>query len=133
MPNYVALKAELQGPAYAGLTDQQAADALNAADPSNPVPKTLTVSGIMASISAPSIAKLYPRPAISTFRDDVVRQDRTAIGNWITLAFIGGDVTESEKNAVIAHLAETQAGPSRAVQTFGQPATHHDVARARSI
>lgn len=133
MPDYDAIKAELDTPPYEGKSDQEAADMLNAPDPTHPVPAPLSISTLMSLIGPTSLAKLYPRPALITFRDDIAAGDRVAAGRWITLAAIAGDVTPAERDAVLAELARTVPGPSMAVQVFGVPLTHHDVRHARGL
>lgn len=141
MADYLALKAELAEPAYSGLTDQQTADALNAADPGNPVPVPFTIAQLLGCLVAgdppapDSVAlnKVYGRPAVARFADDVKAQDRAAVLNWLQIAYATGDISQAQYAAMAAVVNATQAGPSKAVQVFGVPVTNHDVARARSL
>ena len=132
-PNYLALAAELADAVYDGLSDADAANAINQPDASRPILKPLSVAALMGLFAASSLQKLYLRPALVAFRDDAVKQDRAAVANWIMLAYVAGDVTESEKNAVFASLAETVPGPSRASVVFGSVVSEHEVAKARSL
>lgn len=133
MPDYNALKAELAKPAYAGLTDQQAADALNAADPANPVPKPFTASDLLGLLDAAALAKLYARPNLAAFGDDVKAGDLPTVRNWITLATAAGDLSSQQAAALLAVVNATQAGPSKAAQTFGEAVTAAQVNHARSL
>lgn len=128
------LKEELAKAAYSGKTDAQAAALLNAADAGAPAPKKIAINNLMAIFSPASIAKLYARPSLATFRDDVARQDRTAVVNWVTLAHVAGDITAGEYAAVVAETNATVAGPSWSAKRWdGNPVTEANVAFARSL
>lgn len=130
-PDWIAFKAGLQAPAYSGTTNAQAAALANAPDAANPVPKTLTVASLMSAVSSASRAELYARPAIDAFRNDVVAQDRSAVGNWLQLAYDAGDLSQEEFAALGAKLAETQDGPSLAMRALGVPCSELDIKAAR--
>jgi hypothetical protein len=112
-----ALATELAKPAYSGLADQQAADALNV-PPSVPGPArpvTLTVSGLLALLSPASQANLKALPYLPTVRDDINNQDRAAVALWAGFFAQNGVITADEAQAIEGALAATEAGPS----TFG--------------
>lgn len=142
MPDYLALKAELLKPAYAGLLDADAAAALNAPDAGNPVPLAFTVGGLMAAVTtgsppspdAVALAKIYHTPAVQRFADDVARQDRAAVLNWLTLAMVAGDVSQAQFGAMAAVVNATGPGPSRsAALGWASDLTAAQVAHARSL
>ena len=84
-----------------------------------------------------NLAKLYPRPALAAFAEAVRTQDRAAAANWITLAFVGGDITDAERTAILAKVSATVPDPDWPAQiswsaaTLGRPVDAEDVAASR--
>jgi len=103
-------------------SDAALADSLNATTVANPVtvapqvPRPFAASDLTGLLDAAATAKVYGRPAIVAFRDDIDRQSRVACGNWIALAEAAGDVTASQYTAMIAVLQATHADPSWSAQ-----------------
>lgn len=152
-PDYLALKAELAGPAYAGTDDDQAATLLNA--PGAAVPGSVpqhqllmwgSETGALVPIAAAMAAGDAPGASPEA-------RGLGAICHAVDYLLSGGSIgfdcgSPANRAGLAAFVAKgicTQAqaddlvargstpGPSRAVTTFGVPATAKDVAHARSL
>lgn len=134
MPDYQALKAELAGPSYAGLSDADAATALNAADPNNPAPKPFGFADVMGPLSADSVANIRSLPTGTDLIQKINAQDRPGIAHWLAALQASPPlITAVEAAAVAAVLSATTPGPSRASIVFGVTVTDLDVNHARSL
>ena len=117
-----ALKTELAKPAYASMNDAQRFAAVNAPgsvanpDPAPVVPNALTVAGLMGLLDAAARSKIYNRPGVVQFGQDVARGDRAAVANWLYLARDAGDVTADQYAALMGVVQGTGPDP-------GWPAT----------
>lgn len=110
------------------LDDATIAAALNTPDRANPVPQPnvpvpLTVAGAMSLVSAANRAKVYTRPAVGDFRDDLKAGDLIGAMGWLQLALDAGDIAQSEFKDVVAAAQKTQPDPRWAAQISWSVAT----------
>jgi hypothetical protein len=132
-PNYKRLSNKIKEPAFAGKTDAEIATMLNAANPSNLVPQSFTVSELMALFSPTTLQALVTLPALVAFRDDAANQDRPATLNWLGLGLASGKIPQAEFNAAVALVNRTKPGPSWAEAEWGPVLTTADVTIARGF
>ena len=117
-----ALKTELAKPAYSAMTDAQRFAAVNAPGfvpnptPAPDIPQPLTVLGLMSLLDGDARARIYNRPGVVQFGQDVARGDRAAVANWLYLARDAGDVTADQYAALMGVVQGTGPDP-------GWPAT----------
>jgi hypothetical protein len=131
------------------------AASLNTPSVANPVPVAPTVlkpfatADLMGKVVLPAgdpnagqpdavaLSKIYDRPAVVAFRDDCVKQDRSAVGAWLQLAFLSGDISQAQYAAMVGVIQATQPDPSWAAQiswavaTLGRPVDASDIAASR--
>lgn len=123
-------------------TDGAIAASLNTPTVANPTPQPvvpipLTVAGAMALVSAENRAKVYARPAVVAFRDDVNRGDLAGALGWLTLARDAGDLADSEYAAIAAAAQASGPDPawqpriSWAMANLGRPVDPSDIAASR--
>lgn len=124
-------------------TDADIAAALNAPaidnDPGTrpTVAKPISVSSLMGMVSSASRARIYDRPGVVAFRDDMTRGDRAAVANWFVMAHDAGDLSDAEYAALMAELQATQPDPawpakvSWAQVHIGRPVDAQDIAASR--
>jgi hypothetical protein len=117
-----ALATELAKAQYQGLTDQQAADLLNAhATVANPAPQgqvpiPFNSDDAAALIGTSDLAKILALPGFdSTIRpllekDPKTSLDITALNRWAAGLFKAGDLTQGEFDALAAPTPGTTAG-----------------------
>lgn len=142
MPNYPALATELVKPAYDGLSDQEAADLLNAPGPPAP------------GIVPPNKLLMWAAATGARARVEAGKTDATigsiclTVCDLLTTGSIGLDVSDAGNLQMLGILVQsgicTQAqaaalvalgsapGPSAALTTFGLPVSSNDVHAARS-
>lgn len=122
--------------------DASIAASLDAPTTANPalqaqVPRVLVAAEMISLLAPASLAKVYSRPAIVAFEQSIRGQDRASASNWIALAFVAGDVTQPERDALLAYVAGTVPDPtyrpsiSWAESTLGRLVDSEDVAAAR--
>ncbi len=122
---FASLRAELQKPAYAGLTDSQRFDLLHApAAVANPTPqgqtaKPFTIAQVFGLLSAASAGKTCSVAFMPDIRDKIAANDRTACGLYANLLAAGGVITPDERAAILAVLQATQPDPGWAATVPG--------------
>lgn len=149
MPSYAALRAELDKTAYAGLSDQEAADLLNA--PGAAVQGTVTPHQLLKWGAKTSVRAAVQAGATS----NVVVAGVSVAGicltvqDMLTTGLIGFDTADPDNVAMLAVLVAAQVmtpaqrdnllalgaspGPSAAQTVFGAAVSANDVAHARSL
>jgi hypothetical protein len=117
------LAAELATPAYAGLSPDQTAAALNAPTSiKNPqaqgqVPKPFTYLDVLGRLGAASVAAVRQCPALPRVLDDINAQNRIAVHTWADFLAAApqgatGMITPAEHDAIVALLAATVPDPA---------------------
>lgn len=134
MIDYQVLKTALAQQEYVGLTDAQAATALNADDPTNPVLDKLQPNDIFSVLSDASQANLWANSAFMTLVYSLDSPENRKPIEWaVRIARKANAITAAERDAIVARINQTVPGPSKAVQLFGQRVTRFDVETARGL
>lgn len=142
MPSYAALRTELAKPAYAGLSDQAAADLLNApiVEPTGqrvPISEIQRVAfdrskllGILQAAQAGNTAAISAQYLFSSAKFDSVDISNPTFAATVAALKTAGLLDDGDIAAVQALATYTT---SVAIRTFGVPVSAADVAHARSL
>lgn len=142
--NLAAVRAAIEAdPALVQLADvgddAGVAAALNEVTTECDAPAPVTVLGVLGLLSEASLARLSVHPSAPTIRDDVVKGDRAAVGNWAMLLAARpdpsnpasvGTITPAERDAVISSLSAVTKHPCTPAElagALGDVATAADV------
>jgi hypothetical protein len=129
-----ALRAELAGPAYAGLDAAARLDRLHAPEmvpnptPRGQVPKPFVTADLMGALDATALTAIRDLPSLARLLDDIERQDPGRLDNWIGLLAGTGAITPGQAQALAATVhatwpdpawTETVPGPTPKRRLFG--------------
>lgn len=112
------LRAELAGPAYAGMDLEARLHALQVPEPvPNPaprghVPRPFAASDVLEALSPESRAKLTGVAFLPAIRDAINSQDRAACSLWVQVLVSGAIVTPEEGAALAGLLSATTDDPA---------------------